>query len=389
MEPQLIQTLLEDPSEVCVSIYMPMFRWGREVQQNEIRYKNLMKDAASLLSSDEVCESECREAILKKLEDFGNDDMHDAWRHLSAGMALFVTPDSMEVHQMGCTVTEQVHVGERFYLRPLLPSLHGDGRFILIAVSQNHVRLFDGNADGLEERVPADLPENLKDALNIDDYITSIQHFSYTGPAGTGDTMYHGQGAGDDDHKANILQFFHRIDEPLHQFLEGRNDPLVFAGVEYLYPIFKEAISYKHLLPESVHGNFDDASPEQLHEKALEVVQPHFQQECDKAISNYQDAYGQNRATHDLETILRASEMGAIETLLIREDTAIWGHVDSDGNVQKDGGPSEVSHDLLDDAAVETLKNGGDVFVVRESDFPEKDCSAAARLRFEVAASIE
>ncbi|MBA2115891.1 baeRF7 domain-containing protein [Bremerella alba] len=388
MEPQLIQTLLEDPSEICVSIYMPVFRWGREVQQNEIRYKNLMKDAASLLNSDEVCTSDHRDAILQKLDDFRLDETHDAWRHPSAGMAIFVTPESLEVHQLGCTITEQVHVGERFYLRPLLPALHGDGRFVLIAVSQNHVRLFDGNADGLEERVPAELPENLKDALNIDDYITSIQHFSYSQGGGV-DTMYHGQGAGEDDHKANILQFFHRMEDPLNNFLEGRNDPLVFAGVEYLYPIFKEAVSYPHLLPDSVHGNFDDASAEQLHEKAWQVVQPHFQQECDQAISNYHDAHGQNRATNDLETILRASEMGAIEALLIREDTAIWGHVDREGHVQSDGGPNEMSHDLLDDAAVETLKNGGDVFVVREADFPEQDCSAVARLRFEIAASIK
>lgn len=387
MEPQLIQTLLNDPSEVCVSIYMPTFRWGREVQQNEIRYRNLMNDATTLLGIDEVCRPQDRDAILKRLEAFRDDKRHDAWCHPSAGLALFVTPDSMTVHQMGCTMTEQVHVGERFYLRPLLPALHGDGRFVLIAVSQNHVRLFDGSADGLEERVPAELPENLKDALNIDDYGATIQHFSYA-QGGDVSTMYHGQGAGD-DHKQDILQFFHRMDDPLTHFLEGRNDPLVFAGVEYLHPIFKEAISYRHLLPDSVHGNFDDASLDKLHEKAWEVVLPHFQQECDRAISNYHDAYGQNRATSDLETILRASEVGAVESLLIREDTAIWGHLDRDGHVLDDGVPSEISHDLLDDAAVETLKNGGDVFVVREADFPEEECSAVARLRFEVASPMD
>lgn len=387
MEPQVIQTLLDDPSEICVSIYMPMFRWGREVQQNEIRFKNLLKDAASLLSIDEVCDADCRKAILKRLEAFRDDENHDAWRHPSAGLALFATPDSLEVHQMGCTMTEQVHVGDRFYLRPLLPALHGDGRFVLIAVSQNRVRLFDGSADGLEERVPAELPDNLKDALNIDDYMTSIQHHSFA--QGTDvETMYHGQGGGEDDRKRDILQFFHRMDEPLQHFLEGRNDPLVFAGVEYLYPIFKEAISYKHLLPDSLHGNFDNASTDDLHSKAWQVVLPHFQQEYEQAISNYHDAHGQSLATSDLETILRASEMGAIETLLIREDTAIWRHVDREGHVQNDGVPNEVSHDLLDDAAVETLKTGGDVFVVREADFPEKDCAAVARLRFEVTSPI-
>ncbi|MEW4454112.1 hypothetical protein AB1L30_15670 [Bremerella sp. JC817] len=385
MEPHVIQSLLEESSEICVSIYMPMFRWGREKQQNEIRYKNLLRDASELLGNDEVCTASTRDVIMQRLEEFRAEGTHDAWRHPSAGLALFATPDSLEVLPMGKRVTEQVHVGERFYLKPLLPAMHGDGRFVLLAVSQNHVRLFEGSQEGLEERSPDDLPENLKDALNIDEFTTALQHFSYT-EGGHVDTMYHGHGGGEDDHKQTILQFFHRLDDPISEYLQDRNDPLVFAGVEYLFPIFKEAISYSHLLPDAVTGNFDNAKPETLHEKALEVVQPFFQKNTTEAIDRYHNAHGQNRATDDLETILKAAEMGAVDTLLIREDAAFWGHIDDQGHIQEDGTPNEVSQDLLDDAAVATLNHGGDVFVVRGEDFPVKDGSAAAQLRFEVGA---
>ncbi|RCS41327.1 hypothetical protein DTL42_22445 [Bremerella cremea] len=386
MSSQLIQSLLNESNDVCVSLYMPMVRWGREVRQNEIRFKNLLKDTEQLLDKDEVATSESRQGVLAQLQNFINEPDHDAWKHPHSGLALFVTPDSLEVHSMNYTCEEQAHVGERFYLRPLLPTLHGDGSFVVLTISQKHVRLFEGNRDGLEERFPEDLPESLKEALNIDDYMTSIQHFSYA--AGNQvDTMYHGHGAGEDDHKANILQFFHRIDAPLSEYLEGREDPLIFAGVEYLFPIFKEATSYKQLLPDPIEGNFDETSAEELHKKALEVVEPYFRQEITEAIENYNDAHGRNCATDDLETILQAAQMGAVDTLLIREKTPIWGHLDEEGHVQQDKAPSEGSLDLLDEAAVETLDKGGDVFVVRDEDFPSEKSSAVAKLRFAIEAT--
>lgn len=388
MDPQLIQSLLQEPSNVCVSLYMPMYCSGRQVRQNEIRLRNLMKDTQQLLEKDEVATSEQSQAITQQLEGFLFEPNHKAWQHPSAGLAVFLTPDSMEIHPMSYNVKEQAHVGERFYLRPLLPALHGSGNFVLLAVSQKHVRLFEGTSESLEERHPDDLPDNLQDALNIDEYLTSLQHFSYSAGGDT-DTMYHGHGAGDDDHKSNILQFFHRINEPLCNYLEGRNDPLIFAGVEFLYPMFKEAIHYKHLLPDPVTGNFDDASTDELHKPSCKIAESYYQRETTQAIENYNDAYGRNRATDDLETILQAAQMGAIDTLLIREGTPMWGHVDSDGHVQKDESPTECSLDLLDEAAVETLEKGGDVFTVSDEDFPAKDRSVVAQLRFDVAATVD
>lgn len=386
MEPQIIHSLLEEPSNVCVSIFMPMFPWGREVQQNEIRFRNLIKDAAELLEKDRVCTSEQGDAIIKRLNAFADNHDHEVWRHAAPGLAVFVTPDGLDSIALGNRIAEQVHVGERFYLRPLLPALHSDGQFVLLAVSQNQVRLFEGSRDALQRRASEDLPDNLRQALGIDEYRTSLQHFSYAQGGDVG-TMYHGHGAGEDDHKANILQFFHRIDGPLNAYLNGRSDPLVFAGVEYLFPIFKEVVSYPHLLPDCVSGNFDDTNPNVLLPKAWEVVEPYFREKTSKAIAAYHDAYGQNRATADLETILMASEMGAIETLLIRDKATFWGHLDRQGHIQEDCGPNEDNCDLLDDAAVETLKHGGDVFVVAPEAFPATDCSVVAQLRFDVRAT--
>ena len=43
---------------------------------------------------------------------------------------------------------ETVVVGERFYTKPLLPVFFENGRFYILAVSQNGVRFFHGAHDG-------------------------------------------------------------------------------------------------------------------------------------------------------------------------------------------------------------------------------------------------
>ena len=42
-------TLLGKPGGPCISIFMPTFRTGAEVQQNPIRLKNLLQRAEELL----------------------------------------------------------------------------------------------------------------------------------------------------------------------------------------------------------------------------------------------------------------------------------------------------------------------------------------------------
>lgn len=385
METQVLQALLEEPGNVCVSLYAPLFRRGREVQQNQLRVRNLIKDTRALLEQDSIATEKQHAEILARLERFLVDGDHSAWRHPPAGLAVFATPEQLEVHELGIPVPEQVHVGERFYIRPLLPALHSDGRFILVTVSQKQVRLYEGDQDHLEEREVPELPQNLIDALNIDDFITSYEYQAFSNKYGE-QAHFHGHGHNDRDQANLLLTFFQRLDPPLREYLEGRDDPLVFAGVEYLYPIFKEAISYPHLLPDSIHGNFDHPAIDELHAKALELVVPHFQQVTSQAIDLFEDAFGQNRATTDLETIMKAAEIGGVENLLILEGASCWGQVDTDGNVQITENPDETSLDLLDELAVETLIRGGDVFVVREEDFPAQGSPVAARLRFELAA---
>ena len=49
-----LKTLMERQEGLCVSIFMPTHRKGTETQQNQIRYKNLLRKAEEQLIQSEL-----------------------------------------------------------------------------------------------------------------------------------------------------------------------------------------------------------------------------------------------------------------------------------------------------------------------------------------------
>jgi hypothetical protein len=86
--------------------------------------------------------------------------------------------------------------------------------------------------------------------------------------------MFHGHGVGKDDAKDNILRFFHLLDQGLYALLGKESAPLVLAGVDYLFPIYREANSYPHLMERGIAGNPEGLKGEELHEQGWRIVEP-------------------------------------------------------------------------------------------------------------------
>lgn len=380
---QILNELVRHSADTCVSLYMPSYESGREQRQNKIRFKNLVADAEQLLSHEpDAAEAQI---LLGSLQHITEENDHVIWQHPSAGLAVLATSKDMHFFHLPVELKEQVHVGERFYLKPLLPIVQSDGRYFSIAVSQKQVRLFEGTRSSIRELHPETLPSDLEDALNIDEYVSTLQFHSHN-RGGDAEAIYHGHGGSDND-DAEILQYFHRLDDAISKFLTGQSEPLVFIGVEELFPIFKECVKYPHLAEQSVEGNFDDASEKTIHQAVLDAVQPYFNQEVDKAIELIEEANRRDRVCCDVEPLLRAAERGAVDTLLLRKGASCWGQLDVDGHVEVHDDPQETSLDLLDEAAFETLANGGNVFVLEEDRFPDIASPCAAHLRLPVEAA--
>jgi hypothetical protein len=254
---------------------------------------------------------------------------------------------------------ELLVVGERFHVKPLLPLLAGDGRFYILALSQNAVRLFEATRSSVAE-LPLDVPQRLDETLRPGQATSSLQAHS---PMATGTTVFHGQGGGGEELKENLLRFFRRIDRGVQPVLLGDTAPLVLAGVDYLLPIYREASRYPHLLLQGIAGNPEALRPEELHARAWALLEPHFAEARVRAEVRYQGLAGTGRTARDPGEAATAAWQGRVQFLFVAVDAQCWGRLDREtGHVAVHETPEPGDEELLDLTAVGTFLRGGTVY---------------------------
>ncbi len=122
----------------CVSLFMPTHRAGREMEQDPIRFKNLLRKAEEQLLASGLRSPEVQK-ILKKPQRLLQDK--DFWQRQSDGLALFFTEDLFQYFRLPVEFAETTVLTDRFHVKPLLPILARDSTFYILALSQNQLRL--------------------------------------------------------------------------------------------------------------------------------------------------------------------------------------------------------------------------------------------------------
>lgn len=368
---------------ICVSLYMPTFRTGRvEVQQNPVRLKKLLKEAEERLQKIGLKRTEA-EAYLRQSRQLLDDSSF--WVDMSDGLAIFLTLDYFRYYRLPIVFQEMTAVANRFQINQLLPILATDQMFYVMAISQNAVRLLKCNRFSFDEvNIKGKIPISLNDALQFEDVKGSEKdhaHFSVAELDGGSVAIAHN--AEIDANKNNLLRFFFLVDKGLQrEFLHDETAPLVIVGVDYLFPIYKKANTYQHLLEKEVKTNPDKLSSAELHKLGLGLTEPYFSSKQQEALRQYIKLAGFGRTTDILESIVSESYRGNVRTLLITEHQRKWGKYDnSSDKVEVHDKEESCDIDLLDFIASQTLTKRGEVYVIPGDKMPGQ-ALAAAVLRY-------
>lgn len=377
-----IKTLVDQPQGLCVSLYMPTYRAGVETQQNTIRFKNLIKQAEAELQAQGLRSPEIAE-LLQPAMDL---DKEEFWQTQDEGIAIFSAKGCFQYYCLPAKFSELVVVADRFHLKPLMPLLMGDGQFFILELSQeNPIRFFEGSRYSVSQVEIPDLPKNMDEVLLYDETAGDGQFRISTSKGGTSNSFqqageFHGQGSPDRDQRKNknILQYFHHIDRVLQAFLHGKQAPLVLTGAEYLMPIYREANTYQHLVEGFIPGNTKILKPEELHQPAWTIVEPHFQQAQRTAVEHYRELTTTGKTSTNLQEAIPAAYYGRVDQLFVAVGVQQWGRFDTEANqlqMHPDAEPGD--EDLLNSAAIQTLLNGGTVYAVPPDQVPDEAPLAA------------
>jgi hypothetical protein len=355
---------------------------GPEMQQDRIRLKKQVGQAENLLLLTDVHSVEV-EDLLEPIQELVDDEQF--WLHLSDGLALFRSPDVFAPYRLPSSFRELVVVSNHFYLRPLLPFLCNNGRFFILALSRSTARLFEGTHFRVHE---VELPggavaESLAEVLRYDLPDHKLQYHDSSSGASVGKggrqaVISLGQGVGSDDTREQMLQYFRQLERGLQELLRDETAPLVLAGVEYLFPLYREVNTYPHLLDQGIAGSLDRLKAETLHEKAWALVEAHVLKAQQDAAAQYKNYAATGRASNNISEIVPAAYNGRIESLFVAIDQEQWGiFVQATHTMHVHRSAKFRDEDLLDLAATQTLLHGGSVYAVEREHMPDTALVAA------------
>lgn len=329
--PADIESLVEVRRGPCLSFYFPAFPPGARTRQGAIRLQALLGEAGEELRARGL-EETAVETLLRPLKDLLTD--LSFWNAREEGIALFRSPGFLQAFHLACAFPERWFIGKRFFLKPLLPLVAGDHPFLAMALSQREVRLLEVTGQTVRRLEPPGLP------------------------------------AGQGDRKEEPHRFFRQVESAFRKLLAGRTAPLVLAGAEPLPAIYREISGYPHLAAVVIHGNPEDWTDEELRDRAWRLLEPTFQETRRRTAERFGELTGTGRVSSDVTEILPAARQGRVETLFLACDTDVWGRLDPVENVVVHPASEEGDEELLDAAALFSLRHGGMVYGLGRGEIP-------------------
>ena len=323
---ETLMALIDEEGDQMISLYMPTHRATAEAKEDPIRFRNLVDDAEAQLEASGLDRKDIRQllAAARQLQDDS-----EFWYHQSDGLAYFIVGETQYCFRLPHTFDELVVVAHRLHIKPLLPLLAADGRFYVLALSQNDVRFFQATRQAVDEIILDDMPTSLAEALPYDEHERQLQFHTGTGSQRSGDrvAVFHGHGLSADDNSDAVLRFYRQVDESVMAVLASSRAPLVLASVDEQMATYREASRYDHILEQGISGNPETLSAEELKAQAWALIEPVFRESLDEALANYQRLAAQELASSSLSTVLAAAYAGRIDTAFAALGQQEVGHI--------------------------------------------------------------
>ena len=364
-----IGTLLA-PADCTVSIYLATEPAEHDRRAPDARLRILIEQADERLERRGLA-LRTRGAILQPLRQLAAEA--DFARHRDPCLALFVrwapAPDAEAPEAALTTIPlpwlrpDAVVVGPDFHIKPLLPLLAVNRRFNILALSKQDVRLLSAT--------PFDWTDVPLEVLPLE-----AQAELDSRPAADADTE-------DEARKALMVADPRRIATAVKAALGDDPAPVVLVADPHVAGHFAKHAQLRTLHPAVLHLNPFSIAAGELHAKVIELMRPELAAELDGVLDQVNARLGTAEPTVAirLEEILGAASEGRVDAVVVAEDETLWGRFEPGQALAAHGTPGPDDEDLLNQAALLALRNGGRAFAVPRERLP-RQVPAAATLRF-------
>lgn len=237
--------------------------------------------------------------------------------------------------------------------------------FYVLAISKKLLRLgrwHDGQF--AENPLPSGVPTSFEEDFVFDQPDHDLQNRSAAGsPSAQVGPARFGTGSERDLVHERLQRYFQLVDRELTGLLEGA--PLVLVGVAEELAAYRLVSEYPHVLaakPTSP-GHLTWA---ELRDLGQEAVLETLRREAKKALAEFREMARRDHAASGVREVLEAAREGRIHKLLLEKNAEQEGLLGP--SFPMDSGHVEGEQDLINAAAVETIRGRGEVHLVEEGE---------------------
>lgn len=366
-------------SDCCITIVIPTHRAGMEVNENQdlIVFKNELQEIKKKLE-EKITDPAKIEQILEPAFQLMRDDPF--WRNQSEGLAVFIAEGFFRYIRLPFTPEKECIINNSFYLINLLRVLNTNSKdeFYLLLIRRDNTKLYKADIRGMQELEAEEMPGNINSVINFEE---KNKEYMETEDGQNSDSPEH-VNAGRPE-KVIISLYVEKINEAFQkQATQEKGWPLLLAGQSELLEAFRKTSKYDNLLDTHLEVTDEHADNQKLFSQAKGRIEARSNQERDERLETYYNSIATPLTNSMPESVIPAAFYSQVRSLFVEKGAHIWGSFDAQNNrLEMHANREEGDDCLVEKAAVQTILNGGEVFVMEKEKMP-KGATIAALMRY-------
>jgi hypothetical protein len=345
----------------CITIVVPSHHPGAPEGSRKALVHRLVRTAAEQMKRGKLASKAAE--LLAPIEEIAQESGVEAG---GAGFAIFRSPGYTARYYLpethGINPAEKLVIANHFYLTPFVTDAFALHDFFVLGLSTKQLRLFRYlNGECHELSLPTGVPSSLDAAGGFDQPDHDLENRSVSGPStGAMKGVHVGTLSDREKFPEYLHHFFEIVDRGLKPTLDGK--PLLLMGVHEEVVAYRRTAKHAHILTSDCLGSIDFLTLPDIAARAAKACRAHHQLIAERVLADYQEMPDRGRTLADVPAVVLAAAAGRVHRLCVRRGAEVAG---SNGE------------DLVNAAVVETLRAGGDVFILAQDQMPAEHPLAA------------
>ena len=347
----------------CITIVVPAHHPGAQEGSRTALVHALVRTAGEHLTHGKRAGTVQVDELLAPLEEMARESGAEAG---GAGFAIFRSPEYTARYYLpntpGNHPVEELVIAGHFHLTPFVADAYAPHEFFVLGLSTKQLRLFHYvNGECRELPLPAGVPAGLDAAGGFDKPDHTLETRSASGPStGTMRGIRVGTLSDREKFPEYLHHFFEIVDRELKPTLDGK--PLLLMGVHEEATAYRRAAKYAHIMTVDCLGSIDVLTLPDVAARAAKACREHHQLIGERVLAEFREMPDRTHTLADVSAVVRAAGEGRVHRLCVRAGAEV-------------AGPE--GEDLINAAVVETLRAGGEVFMLPQDKMTPADPLAA------------